>query len=282
MGGTFASVVDKLDWAKEKVRVVRKRIEGFQEAEGRPFRAERHPRAGSKQTIKVVWSPATAGAMPLDELAHQIGDAVHNLRATLDYLVYELAIRKRGGSEPAHIPMGHALRKIGFPIFLEEPEFDGKGKGGPGATKMLAEMKGTQRARIKELQPFGDPDHPLWVLSELDNLGKHRHAHVLVRLDRVWLDPVFARRFGFKIVEGVKPGRRYKEGAKVAILTQPRSLYHPSSVQAEVNVALKRKLSVLFDKGSPAEGRDVVAELRRLQARVTRIVNDFKWDFHGV
>jgi hypothetical protein len=277
MGGTLPPVTDKLDWAKQKVRVVRERIERFQEAEGRPFRAELDPRAGSKQAIKVLWSPATTGTMPLDDLAHSIGDAVHNLRGTLDYLIYQLHLRNLTGPEPENIPLGDPLRKTGFPVFLDENEFEGKGKGGPGATKMLAGITDDQRARIKKLQPFGDPDHPLWVLSELDNLDKHRHAHVLLRLDRVWLDPRLAHRFGFRTVEGVKPGRRYEEGAKVTVLTQ--HIFDPAGVQAQVNVALKRKLSVLFDKGSPAEGRDVVTELRRIQSTVTRIVNGFRWEF---
>jgi hypothetical protein len=223
MAGTFPPVTDKLAWAKEKVRNVRQRIAGFQEAEGRPFRAQPDPRAGSKQTIQVLWSPATAGAMPLDDLALRIGDAVHNMRATLDYLVYQLTLRNRPGPEPGYIPMGDALRKTGFPIFRDEPEYEGKGKGGPGATKLIAGLTDDQRARIKKLQPSGNPDHPLWVLAELDNLGKHRHAPVLLRLDKVWLDLGMAKRFGFKTVKGVKPRRQYEEGAKVTLLTQ-----HPS------------------------------------------------------
>jgi hypothetical protein len=280
MGGTYLAVQGKLDWARKDVREVREAIQRFEQAEGGPFRAEPHPRAGSKNAIQVLWSPATTEPMPLDALAHSVGDAIHGLRSALDYLIYELCIRRRGGWEPVSVPIGDPLRKVGFPIFLDECEFEGKGKGGLGAARMLAPLTGKQRALVKKLQPFGNPDHALWVLSELENLGKHRKAHVLLRLDRVWLDRTEAWRFGFKTAVGVKPGRRYKDGAKVMVLTQRwGDSYEPTRIQAQVNVALKRELSVVFDVGSPAEGRDVVAELRRIQTAVSRVVGSFKAEF---
>jgi hypothetical protein len=229
-----------------------------------------HPYTHRKQRIEIRWDPPNE-ELPLTELAHLIGDAVHALRSSLDYLVYELAIRKRGGSEPSALPPGHPLRKTGFPIFLDAKQFEDRG------LKQLESITVKQQARITRLQPFGQPDHPLWVLSELDNLAKHRQAHVLLRVDRAWLQPEAAHFYGSKALEGPRPGKRLKPNTKVAVLTRHHG--GVTGVEAQVNVALRWAVAPVFGVGSPAEGKEVVAELRRLRAHVTRTIRRFERDF---
>lgn len=271
VAGTFLNVTDQLDWAKRRVREVREQVERFEASRSSPFAVQPHPRAGRRRAVKVLWSPETTVPVALDELAHSVDDAVHSLRATLDRLVYELAIRRRGGSEPRSLPPRHALRKTAFPIAIKPDVFDSL------ATKALAPLAQKQRSRIRSLQPFGNPGHSLWRLAELDNQAKHRRSSVLIQLDRVALDRSAADRAGIKTVEGITPGRRYKPGMKVAVLTV--ASYSPDRTPDLVRRVLSRELSFVFGSGSPADGNDVVVELRQLQTVVTRTVNAFRVDF---
>lgn len=277
MGGTFVRVINQLDWAKHQIREVRQRIEGFEKAEGSPFSIESYPRTHLKEYIEVKWRLEPYD-LPLDELGNQIGDAVHNLRASLDYLVYELSIRRRQGNEPKSIPPGSPLRQTGFPIFLDKDQFERRGKQGVGPGLALVTQK--QAARIKTLQPFDKPDHPLWVVSELDNLRKHRKAHVVLGIDQITLDKKMAKYHGFKVADRVPTGRGIKHGAKVVTLTVPRHSIG-LHLEADVNIALKRRLLIQFAEGSPAAGREVIPELQRLQQHVTRTLNRFRPDFTG-
>ncbi len=94
-----------------------------------------------------------------------IGDCVHNLRSALDNAVYECS----GPAPPVNCE---------FPIFLdrsalERPENDRRSY----RYKIRGITNEDVRSVIEEAQPFtrGDgPDHPLWVLHQLDIQDKHR------------------------------------------------------------------------------------------------------------
>jgi hypothetical protein len=277
MGGTFRAVENQLQWARREVGQVRELIERFEEVEGSPFVVDTEPYAGRRRIVTVTYREQRT-ALPKDEIAHQIGIAIHALRTTLDYLIYELTIRtKYKGSEPPGIAPGHLLRATAFPIFISEDAFDGQKSR--GATPMLEGLTRQQRTRIKHLQPFKKPQHPLWVLAELDNLSKHRRAYVFLRIDHIVLDRDMARRFAFSKTEGLHKGGRIKDGTRIAVLTQ-RYPWVPNNIDAEaqVNMALKRHVALLFEKGGPAGGEDVVLTLRRIQRQVSLVVNQFRSD----
>lgn len=95
-----------------------------------------------------------------------IGDAVQNLRASLDQLVCRLA--ELNGS-----------RQIGrnqFPIFSERPS----GRRIETWDRMLAGVHPAPAAIIERLQPYNRPDgievsrHSLWIVNRLSNEDKHR------------------------------------------------------------------------------------------------------------
>jgi len=90
-----------------------------------------------------------------------LGDAVHNLRSTLNYLVTDLWIRE--GTEPD-------LWLAEFPIFLDRDDFESAGrlhiKGLPSAAQTV----------IADLQPFNRAkgSDPLWLLHYLDMIEKRQ------------------------------------------------------------------------------------------------------------
>jgi hypothetical protein len=127
-----------------------------------------------------------------------IGDAVHNIRSALDYLVYELAP-----------PKVRRKRTTQFPIFLTQADFLGKS----GA--MIEGIAGDERKLIESVQPYRSDDprtHPLAVLNRLSNRDKHRLLVPVVAamdLSEVWVGSDNADgRFTYLKASTVEDGER--------------------------------------------------------------------------
>ena len=95
------------------------------------------------------------------------GDCLHNLRAALDHLAWELVIE--AGNTPRT-----ARPATQFPILTKRREKNGEVLPAvihPGVSKAA-------EALVERLQPYnagGDPtQHPLAVLNQLENIDKHR------------------------------------------------------------------------------------------------------------
>lgn len=102
---------------------------------------------------------------PVAEWGLLFGDGVHNLRAALDCLVWELAhLDGRGPENP---------RQVSFPVVNDQRNW-------PNAARRLSSVPSQFLRRIEEIQPYNageDPQlHPLTVLSRLDNDDKHRRV----------------------------------------------------------------------------------------------------------
>jgi hypothetical protein len=95
-----------------------------------------------------------------------VGELLHNLRSSLDYIVWELVILETGDA-PTTI-------KTQFPIFRYESAYNKRAK------EFLHGVGMKELAVIKSLQPFStgeDVLSPLWYLHELSNWDKHRALH---------------------------------------------------------------------------------------------------------
>ncbi len=111
-------------------------------------------RAALSEEIPAAWGPL-------------IGDALHNLRSSLDHLAFALTVANTQGSLPATLE-----RSCEFPIFSTEERFQksaGRAVGGiaEDARRVIADLQPYQRGK-----DFGID--PLWLLHELSNIDKHR------------------------------------------------------------------------------------------------------------
>lgn len=98
-----------------------------------------------------------------------IGDAVHNLRATLDHIVWQLA--RRAVEEPSTY--------TAFPIFDDLKRWR---QNMTDKRCMLLEVTDGARDVIEAMQPYHRPDpHQsiLWVLHQLDIVDKHRTIQII-------------------------------------------------------------------------------------------------------
>jgi hypothetical protein len=94
------------------------------------------------------------------------GDVLHNLRAALDHSVYQLVCLQIGEpTEPYTWPA--------FPIGDDEADY-GEVRNRRLRKKNVGELNAATIAAIDSLKPWKGGNTPLWQLSELDNLDKHR------------------------------------------------------------------------------------------------------------
>lgn len=111
---------------------------------------------------------------PPAKLSLIIGDCIHNLRAALDNLAFELALACNLG-EP--LP-NEVAEKSAFPIFNVHKKFVKKRKS------LIGSVAPGAQTIIKDLQPYNRGDRfwrdPLWHLYELSNMDKHRLPHVVL------------------------------------------------------------------------------------------------------
>lgn len=140
---------------------------------------ERHPDGPSNYQVRVEIED-----LPTNPFSLLIGDVLHNLRSGLDHLVYALA--------DAHTTTIGSPKdftdKSQFPIVTDE---DRKGTGGCGerffkkeCLRQIGSIDAAAQTIIKGLQPYHRGNdfrsHPLWQLSELSNIDKHRLLHPVV------------------------------------------------------------------------------------------------------
>lgn len=105
---------------------------------------------------------------PLDDWSSLYGDAIHNLRSTLDNLAWGLT--SASGREPTH------PKRVAFPIVDRSGAWKKQ-------SQCIAELPAAARSAIRNIQPFqrrgidGTPHQdPLLLLKRLSNTDKHRVA----------------------------------------------------------------------------------------------------------
>ena len=195
---------------------------------------------------------------PWEAWALLLGECLFNLRASLDNIAFELAVKHHGAPLPAAAAKGSA-----FPIF---------GPQAPAATQIQERIgcadPGAQTI-IQALQPHlrGSPgfeSDPLYVLNELCNLDKHRALHlVLPIVKKVEVE----REVGGTVSDiTIAPGPM-RHGAEVY-----RYRRTPNPPNTQMQVELKVTGYISFDEALPVvPGAAVIATLKAIDYR---IVND--------
>jgi hypothetical protein len=99
-----------------------------------------------------------------------LGDAVHNLRSALDHIVYALAINQTRTDPPDDD------LKLAFPIASDPGHF-------ARSRWRIASLNDATQCAIERAQPYNRLNHGrvfqrLWWLAQLDDIDKHRLAHL--------------------------------------------------------------------------------------------------------
>lgn len=148
----YAEVLAKYERAQQHIRDLETCLIAFRNSIPYGIVEERDLESGD-----IIYRCSKVTALPA-EIALILGDALHNLRSTLDYLVYKMV--ERSGATPDS--------RTGFPIFD-----DAKGY----ASLKAGKIKGLGKLAIEaidRLQPYKGGNSHLWVLHQLDIRDKHR------------------------------------------------------------------------------------------------------------
>lgn len=104
---------------------------------------------------------------PLQRWTLMVGDCFNNLRASLDHLVYAIAVHEAAPKPPSN------EGRLRFPITNQRAYFDSEVAGG-----RLGTISDPVRAAIEDVQPYKrtHPDFPplLSILRDLNNRDKHK------------------------------------------------------------------------------------------------------------
>lgn len=166
---SLAGALAKVARAEEHLRTLEDEIRAWREDEGATFSSTHNPIATERRFYIDYLRPPNAARWAL-----LIGDCVHNLRSSLDHVVYELS-----GPEPPE--------RCEFPIFRDRDLYFLPAENRSGG---LHKIRGIQHEGVRILvegaQPWQRPnrtqDHELWVIHQLDIEDKH---HLLVPVGTV-------------------------------------------------------------------------------------------------
>jgi len=135
-----------------------------------------------------------------------LGEALYDLRAALDHLVYELHVRRFRGPPPKDV-----VEDCAFPIRVKE-KTDKKGAAVPTSSwRQIKRLKRRDRDRIERLQPYkgwddrdptaapiGHLRRVLWDIHRLTAIEKRYGLHPVPTLATSVAPPPFPGRVGFK------------------------------------------------------------------------------------
>jgi hypothetical protein len=201
--------------------------------------------------------PETGGTITVDHarmlipsiLNILVRETIYNLRAALDYLVYELALLDSGQpQEGTQFPIEDTLE--GWQVCIRG------GKRGKGC--YLRGLSGKHKERIQTLQPcFGCE----WtrLLRDVSNPDKHRTLTIVKARQTFRREP---KGNGLVIINPSRKGR--------TTLFSLRIGKHGNPLDVNTNVSSE----ISFSDGFP-----VIKTLQVIQSQVARVLNEFKPEF---
>ncbi len=158
----------KLDRAAEHLEELHREVEAY--LDGRPYEVVREPREGGNPLLV-----CKVNQLPPLRLSVLLGDFLHNLRSSLDHLAWQLVLANGGTTDTG----------TSFPVFEKRRDFKKFKKNRETTTGVVGEVADEAADLIEGLQPYnnaaGPPrEHPLWILSKLNNIDKHRQFNIAV------------------------------------------------------------------------------------------------------
>lgn len=241
--------------ALEHLKSLKTEIESFYKTEPYELTEVFNPQTGAYRLVVSKFTPLPRSWPVI------VGDVLHNLRSMLDYIVWQLTVAN--GHHPPQFPLakGSPWKRIQFPIFLDKSAFR-RMRSNPRADQLWG-IGDPACKLIERLQPFDNPEHPLWWLGELSNIDKHRMLPMTGEyLVNVWVHRPPSVRF-IDAHHYRKPGflDAKTEIAYVTFVPPPKSPVNVGHIQ----------VMTVFDRGMPAEGQGVIDALGRMGVEANKV-----------
>lgn len=157
MSNRLVGIRAKIERAKHHIRDLESRISAFRETDPYRFIGDEDQQTGERVYRSDV------RAEPPVEFAIVAGEALHQLRSTLDHLAWQLV--EANGEKPG--------TKTAFPVFQSLPDYEAQ------SARKVKGMSDGAKDLVKAVQPFQTGFAPLGILAELNNFDKHRLLFVV-------------------------------------------------------------------------------------------------------
>lgn len=243
----FAGAFAKIERANEHIAAFE--AEGERHFARRPYSVVQSP---DPETGRPGYHLYERLAFPDRRLALLVGDAIHNLRAALDHLVFACAAARRGDGAKGHFPILRKDEGLGQEIRNQLRE------AGPIARDIVRALNPT---------PSGNPD--LVALHELDIADKHRLILPLACVMDVDIDVG-----GFEGMAVVTA-----RGAAATPASSSAFIPAPPGYEQAVAHDFSFTGDIIFPPGTPLAGKPCAEALRGLSACVTCIAAQFEARF---
>ena len=154
----------KLEWADRHILQLQAAWKAYCDSDFCELVVEDHPDGG--QILKIV------SVKPLwADFALLLGDAVHNLRSSLDYAVNEILGWK---DTRLTFPMSESFQEL-QDSFRTEPEVvEGRTKRKGRNAPVEIAVPGIAEFFLDEIKPYRGGGNSLWILNKLSQRDKHR------------------------------------------------------------------------------------------------------------
>jgi hypothetical protein len=181
-----------------------------------------------------------------------IGEVIHQLRSSLDHLVWQLVIAHSTEKTSNHLE---------FPIFREP------GKYPTAARRKIKGVSLTAAKRIEGLQPYhatgNIEDHPLLITHNLDIIDKHQLLIIVAGELKVWGADIM------NVMWNPSPGELDK------VITH--RLTRTPSAHADTNYQLA--FDIAFETFGSRKGEAVIPSLQQLTDFVSGVIDSFSAEF---
>ena len=233
----------RLDRAEEHLTQLKTLIEIFVDGE---YDLAREKEKLDSERAKPAFRLRTGDSQIPLKIPVLVGEIAYNLRATLDYLVYELAILDSGSTQNG----------TQFPICDAPDAFRRRRK------TFLNGINDTHAAAIETLQPYGAGSwkHPFRLLRTISNPDKHRHLVIHKQQGSGWgagsEDPAYLAKYPTD-VKGIIVHTEVEEPGRPTVYMR-----------------LHYTIFVAFDSGL-----SVIDTLEEIKTKVDQTLGDFKPGF---
>lgn len=243
----------KVDWAKQHVDKLEREVREF--ADRNPYRIVVEPSFQPNNPAMISLAVRFREEMP-DEFALLVGDALHNLRSSLDHLACCL------------VPGGTSDPECSFPFAKSESAFEQTMLSRP-----IRKAKPIAIDGIRKLKPYPGGNDTLYGLHLIDNLDKHRL--LLPVIGASGLKNSFVVKFGDLPGASVFDMKSFgivgiKDGQKLVVLPKPTNVQLGDEFEAEI--------TILFGEG-PFKGTEAIGWLRQLTNYVRNVIEPFRGCF---
>ena len=192
MPPTLYGVIEKRNWAEHHLDLIKKSIGEFIDSDPCPIITEGYPERGI-YNARLIYPKK----LPFRMISLMIGDCVHNMRSSLDYIAWELA--------------GYDITDTTtmFPIFETAAEFKEKG------IRRIKKLPSDAQTAIERLQPYntryGGDCLALKAIHNLDIADKHKLLTVAIAIT----EEVVAKPSPSRVTGKIRWGMRVFEDARL-------------------------------------------------------------------